>query len=314
MVTFFNQQYSDEKFNQEDLFICAIGYEERSYFLYNKVLNKIRPDHILILAFNDYENYDHTKSQISKISKENSVRCRFLNYQNYEETMQIIDLFINQHKEEHKELKVHVDYSSMPRSWYSRLPRTFESTLEVGDKVFFWYVEGVYPEGYNEYPSAGIDSFAFYSGRPTLRIENKRTHVLSLGYDTIRTQAIISILDPESMIVCNAYNSNNREVSERVKRLNKELITQAMMVVTLQIDDFSFMVSKLCELAYEYQPTGDVIFIPDGPKPLILAMSLIPDIVDMEGVTCMHIVRNKEYYNPINVLPKNNIWGFSIQV
>lgn len=314
MMAISNEEFLIDKIGTDDLFICAIGYEQRSYFLLDKIMFKLNLGNIYILVFNDHQMHEHAKNRMSEIVQNKDLKFDSYDYQDYVKPIQDIEKFVKSKKIKKKKLVVHVDYSSMPRSWYSRLPKGIENVLESSDKALFWYVEGTYPEGYDEYPSAGIDSFSFYSGRPTLRTENKRVHILSLGYDTIRTQAIVSILDPESMIVCNAYNSKNREISENVKQLNKELIAQAIMQVSLQMDDFSFMISKLCELAYEYQPMGDVIFIPDGPKPLILAMSLVPDIVKKQGVTCLHIVRNKEYFNPIDVLAKENIWGFSIKV
>lgn len=310
MVKIINEQYSNDIFKKNDLFICAIGYEHRSYYLLDKILNQVIPKNTLILVFDDYEKYPDTRNKISLLERNYRASFRFCTYQNYQDTMKIIYDFIVLKNE--NEINIHVDYSSMPRSWYSRIPQLLESLKEIKYKAFFWYVEGAYPSGYEEYPSAGIDSFSLFSGHSSLRIDNKRVHILSIGYDTIRTQAMVSILDPESMIVCNAYNSQNREISERVKYVNKELIAQTIMLVSLKLDDFSFMISKLCELAYEYQPMGDVIFIPDGPKPLILAMSLVPSIVLLPGVTCLHIARNKEYFNPIDVFPKNNIWGFSV--
>lgn len=57
----------------------------------------------------------------------------------------------------------------------------------------------------------------------------------------------------------------------------------------------SGMVDKLCELVYDQMQSGQVIIIPDGPKPLIMAMSLIPDIVKKDGVTCLHISRNTNF-------------------
>ncbi len=234
-------------------------------------------------------------------------------YQGYYEVQEKIKEFVQQRNTDNN-IIIHIDYSSMPRSWYCRIPETLEEVLQEEDKSFFWYVEGKYPEDYEEYPSAGIDSFSLFSGQPSLRTEAKRVHVIALSYDTIRTQAMITILDPDSFIVCNAYASKSREISDNVKQVNKDLLSQSSMVISLKIDDFAFMISKLCEMAYEYQPLGDVIFVPDGPKPLIFAISLIPKLVKREGVTCLHISRNQMHFNPINVLPKDNVIGFSVQV
>ncbi len=314
MVKLLNETYSNNLFFPDDLFICSIGYEQRSYHLYDQLAKQIKNENILILFYDDNEKYKHCKKKALELQQISNISNFFGNYKNYAQAIDIICDFIYQKKQREKNIRVHIDYSSMPRSWYCRLPIKLAKLLDKNDKVYFWYVEGEYPVAYDEYPSAGIDSFTFFSGKPTLRTDNKRVHILSLGYDTIRTQALVSILDPESMIACNAYTTKNIGISENVKKINKELISQAVALVSLQLDDISFMISKLSELAREHQPLGDVIFIPDGPKPLILAMSLIPDIVKLEGITCLHISRNSDHFTPINVVAKENVWGFSLDL
>lgn len=77
-------------------------------------------------------------------------------------------------------------------------------------------------------------------------------HVIGLSYDAVRTSAMISILDPDSYITCNAYNRDNKEISDNVRLVNEQVISRANMEISLQIDDFSFMISKLCEMANEF--------------------------------------------------------------
>ena len=82
--------------------------------------------------------------------------------------------------------------------------------------------------------------------------------------------------------------------------------------MALRLDDFSFMISKLRDLANELLSTGDVILVPDGPKPLIFAMSLIPDLLNKNGLTCLHISRNSDF-SVVDVTATGTINGFSIQ-
>lgn len=309
-----NEQYKEKMFDSEDLFVCALGYEQRSYYLFDKINTIIQNDNIIVLTFEDCEKFECARNKKKQILKENTATVYDTKYENYFEVQNIISHFVQEKIKVKANINVHIDYSSMPRSWYCRLPQTLKELLHNEDKAYFWYVKGKYPERYEEYPSAGIDSFSLFSGRPTLRTENKRFHILALGYDTVRTQAMTSILDPDSIIVCNAYDTKDPEINENVKEVNNDLLTQARMSISLQLDDFSFMISKLCELAYEYQPLGDVIFVPDGPKPLILAISLVPDIVNLPGITCLHISRNQQHFNPIDITPKDDVLGFSIKV
>ncbi len=74
------------------------------------------------------------------------------------------------------------------------------------------------------------------------------------------------------------------------------------------------MVSKLSEIATEFLLLGNVILIPDGPKPLIFAISLIPDILCKSGLTCLHISRNSEYFEAVDVTATGTVYGFSIRI
>lgn len=180
------------------------------------------------------------------------------------------------------------------------------------DKANFWYVAGEYPDDYTAYPSAGIESFSLFAGRPSLRTDKKRTHILCLSYDTIRTQATLSMLDPDAYIACDAFDSLNRRIHDNVIEINVENIAHAVMSVSLHTDDFSFMVAKLCEVVRDFSPQGDVILVPDGPKPLIFAMSLVPEFVQLDGVVCFHVARNIQHSIPVDVIPTNRIVGFSV--
>jgi len=86
------------------------------------------------------------------------------------------------------------------------------------------------------------------------------------------------------------------------------------MVVSLDISDFPFMVAKLRELAHELIKSSDVIFVPDGPKPLIFAMSQIPLLIKETGITCMHVKRDLNKFVPLDVTASGKIVGFSMQI
>lgn len=312
-MIFENAKYHKELFHGDDLYIFAIGYEYRSSHLYDRLSSDLGSFRSMIFAFDDFENYGHTQLKIEELKKKDL----HVIIENYDDSQSVQAKIVETVKEmvaQNDSITVHIDYSSMPRSWYCELPAIFQSIIRKDDRVYFWYSEGEYPASYEEYPSAGIDAFSFFSGKPSLQIENNRIHILALGYDAIRTQAIISITDPDYLVACYAYNPNRDGFPESIKKANHHILSRAAMSVALHLDDFSFMVSKLRETTSELLPTGDVILIPDGPKPLIFAISLIPDLVNKNGVTCLHVARNSKYFKPIDVTPTGVIYGFSMQV
>jgi len=313
MIFIENTTYNEEHFNENDLYVFAIGYERRSFHLYDQVSLKSNSLNSLVFAFDDYEKYPCASRKISEIKTYNYQIDKVSYFDNQHVQKTIIDTIIDKIATRDS-ITVHIDYSSMPRSWYCRLPILLQNVLRKDDRVYFWYSEGEYPDSYEEYPSAGIEAFSFFSGKPSLQIDSNRVHILAIGYDVVRTEAIISITDPNFIAACYAYNPARKEFQERIKKVNKHLFSRAAMTLALRLDDFSFMVSKLRETANELLPTYDVILIPDGPKPLIFAISLVPDLLNKHGITCLHVARNKMHFKPINVIPTGIIYGFSIRI
>ena len=310
-MIFHNAKFDNVSFSSDDLYFFAFGYEHRSYYLYDKIRSSCPSINPIVFVLNDYEKYPHTLNKVKEIKGRNH-SIYFHSYSEWNEVHKRILSIVNNQITDRESITIHVDYSSMPRSWYCRLPSLFESIMRETDAVYFWYSEGEYPPSYEEYPSAGIDTFSLFSGKPSLQIENNRIHVLGVGFDTIRSQAILSITDPNYLVVCYAYNPNRHGFSESVKDVNEPIFSRAAMTISLHINDFEFMVSKLCEIANELLPAGDIILIPDGPKPLIFAFSLVPDILKKHGITCLHISRNSDLFEPVDVIPTHNVFGFSI--
>lgn len=313
MIFIENTIYNEEHFHDADLYFFAIGYETRSYYLYDLIVKKLNRHNTCIFVFDDYQKYDQPQLKLKEIQKLN-YRTKIVNYLDHLTVQEKIVETVVDAIAKNDSVTVHIDYSSMPRSWYCKLPILLQNILRADDRVCFWYSEGEYPESYEEYPSAGIDSFSFFSGKPSLKTDDNRVHVIALSYDVIRTEAIISIVDPNYLVTCYAYNPDRKGFQEKIKEVNDHLLARSALSLALRIDDFSFMISKLRDTANELLPTGDVIFIPDGPKPLIFAISLIPDLLNKQGITCLHVARNSLHFIPMNVIPTGTIYGFSINV
>ena len=307
-------QFNNEKFNisavkQDDLFICAIGYEKRSTYIYEKLKAKIKGENIMLLFFDDYQKNLDSNREIIDLMESDKLQKLFFKYEEGNEVQSAIISFVE--KKKSINCNIHLDYSSMPRKWYYKLPFELKNVCKNSNNIYFWYSTGKYEPDYECYPSAGVESYSII-GKTSLRIDPKRLHVFGLSYDSIRTKALISILDPDAYITCNAYNGARQDIGINVRKKNKEIIEQGGNEVTLEIDDFSFMVAKLCEIVNEYLPLGDVILVPDGPKPLIFAMALVPQVLQKEGVTCILVSRNQKAYEPIKVSADGYIYGFSI--
>lgn len=296
-----NVKYASDSVREDDVFICAFGYEKRSLYLFEKVKDIVKKENILILYFNDFRDIN----SIEILSAE-GVKCVKAFYNSEQNVQKEICNFIEERKD--KYLRAHIDYSAMPRNWYYNLPILLQQDNLL---IHFWYVVGKYPMDYTGYPTAGIDTYTVI-GKPSLRTDEKRLHVFGLSYDSVRTKALISEIDPDSYITCNAFDLNNKERGKNVNILNQQVRSKALNELSFYFDDFSFMFSKLCEIANEYSSIGSVVFVPDGPKPLIFAMSLVPLYLGKEGVSCLHVYRNEQCLSLVDVEPTDSIFGFSV--
>ncbi len=298
---------------ENDLYIFAMGYECRSYYLYDLLQQQFPHIKPTVFVFDDYNDYFHTNEKVTELTRR-GIPFFIENYNDSHKVQEKILAAVREYMAQSESVTIHIDYSSMPRSWYCKLPFLLEKTIRRTDNVYFWYTEGEYPASYEEYPSSGIDAFSFFSGKPSLQIENNRIHVVALSYDVVRTQAILSITDPSYLIACYAYNPKREGLLKNLNQANDPILSRSAMIVALHVDDFEFMISKLCDTVNELLPVGDVILIPDGPKPLIFALSLVPDLIGKQGVTCLHITRNGDHFKAVDVTPTETVHGFRIRV
>lgn len=311
MINFYDFNFNINNVQDDDVFVCSLGYEERSYYLLNKIRNKIPPANMLVFSFEELVSKTNKPNRIREENLDDikTISSLYGDKQMFFET--IID-FISSKVSQDKEINIYIDYSYMPRMWYCPLPFLLKNMF-AKENIVFLYSEGIYPDNYIDYPSASIASLVPYAGKPTLRTQLKRTHIIALSYDVIRTEGLLSMLDPESIITCNAYDLNYKEIYEHLLQVNERVISIADYSLSFHLDNFSFMVAKLCEVANENLPLGDVVIIPDGPKPLIFALSLVGELLkDKPGITCMQILRNNLEDPVVEVKPNGKVVSFYI--
>ena len=97
----------------------------------------------------------------------------------------------------------------------------------------------------------------------------------------------------------------------RVKSDNEDILLAANYKFSVPIHDFVYTYSKIVAIVKQFNSMGDVILVPDGPKPLILAASLIPIYQKEAGLVCFHVTRRKDkQYKPVDVKAIGEPCGF----
>ena len=284
----------------KNIIIAVSGYESRSTEFIKRYLNNLHNKDFehLILGFDNYKDL-HSRHENDLWYINNKFEIEEIKIS---EVQKLKDLLLNKIRSiisnEYTKINIHVDYSCMPRNWYCNIPKYLLQCNGVTIDLIMWYTQGIYSD--TEYPTAGISDFSRFSGYPSLN-PFKRHHIFSLGFDNIRTYAIYRVLDPDSLLCVIAKRN---KYLQKVYDDNKEIISQADFVINLPINDFVVSFSRIIEIIKSLPKNHDVILVPDGPKPFILAFSLIPEFIDQMGITCLHVARRHVAdIQPTNVLP-----------
>jgi hypothetical protein len=293
----------------KDIFIFAIGYEGRSIAILKEYFSDSHTTR-LGFVFDDYKKYPEAKENYKFVTNMGLKPIK-KKYDEYLEVLSAVEEQLIYAKNDFEKVNIHIDYSSMPRSWYCNLAINIKKLLRDKDRAYFWYSEGDYQQKSETWPNAGIEKFTVFNGNVSLRPTNNRSHILGLGFDRNRAHAICSVLDPSYLVVTYSYVQDDQKMRNDLKRCNRQINNLAAYSVTLPVDNFEFSISKLYETVKELHPKGDVILVPDGPKTQILAASLMPDFFPEFGVVCLHVKRHRDSYEAINVEPTGKVFGFS---
>jgi hypothetical protein len=299
----------------ERLIVVTSGYESRSKYWSEGVIDRLPPSEhteYLVLGFRDFDEALSRKEN-DKFYESHGLIPQVVDSRERENVTRLVREAVGQMfaRGGASRVEVHVDYSCMPRKWYCELPTVIGSALGARGSAYFWYTDGVYPE--TDYPTAGIEDFQVFSGRPSLGA-SFRTHMFGLGFDRIRSQAIWSIIDPQNLVCFFADPAVKPEYVERVKQDNRLVLSAARLSFSVPLNDFVSAYSRIAAVATEYREIGDVVLVPDGPKPLILAASLVPIRLGRNGITCVHVARRKnEDFIPVDVLPLGDPVGFCFE-
>ena len=293
------------------LFVCASGYESRSLHLLSKIHDAGMLAHISVLAltFDEFRNVGSRPSNDAYLAGLGIAPVIIFN--GLVETVILhIEESLRHLRGSEALVRVVIDYSSMPRQWYCALLRYFSAASWLDD-VHFWYVQGGF--GVQEYPCVGYGDFSVFSGQPRVT-RTSEVHVFGLGFDSTRTYGIWNFLDPQYTCCLIGIADHNDDLVHRVCRVNSEILLAADVVKSVRMDDFPRLLASVVDLSRKCSSLGDVCLVADGPKPLVLAMSIAPEIFGKIGVSSWHVAHVKpDGYQPLDVLPTDHVFGFALR-
>lgn len=299
MIAFKNIDFKNFS-HEESFFIFCSGYETRSLAILKECLSKklIPINNVMAFVFNDYSSSDTGTSNYIYI-KQNDVPYEVIKANQFHKILETI------YKENSCGKVVSIDYSSMPRIIYLEIA---QFAIQNKIRINFWYSEGNYSNDISHCSTSGINDFEIFSGAPSLKPNNTRTHIFNIGFNWRRSSALNILFDPERLYISIAGKSRDHNVVAAVLKANHDLDVSAKYKFILPVDDFTEMISRLNELCMQLRSDGDVILIPDGPKPAILAYSILPFLIDQNGVVCYTLVSSKSI-TKIDISATGKVYG-----
>ncbi len=299
---------SFSKYDKPILFVFSCGYEKRSLSQYLHLVEHIDNHDINYLCYS-FSSYKNSSSRLDndKVLSENKIEPIELDPKDWNSAWShLSDHFLNKLN---GDAQVYIDYSSMPRNWYCMLASKLVLG-ELGSVAALVYSHGKYFD--SKYPCVGYGEFGRLSGRPDITA-TREVNIFGLGFDSIRTHGIWTFLDPQLSISVIARSPNNNEHVQRVLRENPEIISASTGTYEVDIDKFDSMLATLIDLSRKHQEFGDVALVPDGPKPMVIAMSLVPYYLDSKGFYCWHVGHVKpDDYEPIDIEASGEYFGFGV--
>lgn len=172
-----------------------------------------------------------------------------------------------------RRLRVFVDYSSMSRAVYGMaLLKALRECKAYVEEVVFAYVPGsVYTGVHGSRAIEGVRALLGTEGISAA--EGDCAFILGLGYDGIVAESIVDMYQASHVSVFYADPGVHPSSAERARAANASLIERAELVGSASI--FTALETlRVIEQMRDWYAGLDVLLIPMGPKPLVLASLL----------------------------------------
>lgn len=197
-------------------------------------------------------------------------------------------------KAEGEQLRILVDYSSMPRLWYAgilRWAQTFAGEKRVELDLAYTISDYISEENFRpleleDIPAIpGCDGLLDGSDVPILGI-------FGLGFDGIAASEVLEELEPSTVYAYLADPVPFPEYAERARKENREILNAQKLLLPLPLCSIRTVYGYLSELVVLSRSTHQVSLVPMGPKPHVVAAILVA--LRFEDVACLHVAGRRE--------------------
>ncbi|MBO6516832.1 MAG: hypothetical protein JJ975_09815 [Bacteroidia bacterium] len=273
--------------------ITCSGYESRSIHQAQqyRLLDNVR--NTLVLGFNSYleelsrpvndEFYHSQNAEISIVTDIDNLRS-------------LIENFFSMvcKTSGNKQTSIYVDYSCMPKDWYSLILLLVHHAPNQNLKLYFGYSHALYsPHKDNSAFNRVVEPMI---GFCHLSLPSTETVIIiTLGNNKTQTEGLKEYFDTDPYLIYSDL-SFNKEFSQEIEDKHRELIsaTPDDQVFKLPIHSMQYSYNVLFSLAEALSKESRVIFTPCGPKPFTL-INLIVSLNLNSGVDVWRISQGRNY-------------------
>ncbi|MEX5590091.1 hypothetical protein [Pseudomonas urmiensis] len=278
--------------SRQDLFersyeisIFSCGYEERSANLCT-ILDIGKVGRALIFGFGG------TKTEICEKNEavfKEKLKADTIEI-SYGDTHKIIKL-LKDEVEKHiavgtEKINILVDYSSMPRIWYSEILNFFKNFYS---SVYFEldFIYSVGEHAHSDQPQQLGDPIVL-PGCEAVATYNKRTvAIFGLGFDSGAPICMHGKIEPDNTYALIARPGALEDYSKKTYSINSDFINESVdEVVYSPLSSVKQTYDSLREIFFPFRTSAITVIVPFGPKPHALAAIIAA--MNYPGVTCLY--------------------------
>lgn len=281
-----------------DVIICASGYEDRSTHI-PKLVRDIESTVNVILGFREQPAAGKRSENDSYYFDEWDAVPEVISGSNDDELYGVLNTICSGLG---PSVSMLVDYSAMSRIWYAgilnwlRYNDTFHQV-----KIDFTYAVGEHKWTSRDMVVEDIVAIPGFEGGGVYLFET--VALVGLGFDGPATQNVLDQLEPDTTYTYLASPAAFHDYPARTKLSNREVIERfAKATFELPLFSVASTFRYLAEIAGQHRSHGDVVLLPMGPKPHVLAAILIA--LRFEEIACLRVVGSRSPIEPVGTTGK----------
>ena len=183
-------------------------------------------------------------------------------------------------------IKVLVDYSSMPRLWYSEILNFFKNyDSDVSFELDFVYSVGEHI--YSDQPQQLGDPIVLPGCEAVATYSKRTVAIFGLGFDSGAPICMHGKIEPDNTYALIARPGALEDYSAKTYSINSDFIEESVdEVVYSPLFSVKQTYDSMREIFFPFRTSAITVIVPFGPKPHALAAIIAA--MNYPGVTCLY--------------------------